>query len=71
MGLFYLFTENKGIDCLAAQLIFCFILVYANNRFSRDTANLLGRLCVLIIINLNIAVDSQHQYYCNPFYLIK
>ena len=28
-------------------------------------------LCVLIIINLNIAVDSQHQYYYNPFYLIK
>ena len=28
-------------------------------------------LCVLIIINLNIAVDSQHQYYYNLFYLIK
>ena len=53
------------------QLIFGFILVYANNRFSRDTAYLLGGLYVLIIINLNIAVDSQQQYYCNPFYLIK
>ena len=66
----------KTKHCLAAQLIFGFILVDANNRFLmtrliHKELQVYYGLCVLIIIDLNIAVDSQHRYYYNPFYLIK
>ena len=41
---FVLSVYRKQRHCLAAQLIFGFILVYVKNRFSRDTAYSLGAI---------------------------
>ena len=44
---------QKQRRCLAAKLIFGFILVYANNRFSSDMAYSLGATSVLWALCVN------------------
>ena len=74
--MFVLPVCQKQRRCLAAQLIFGFIwnmptTGFLVTRLIHYELQVYYGLCVLIIINLNLAVDSQHQYYYNPFYLIK
>ena len=74
--MFALPVYQKQRRCLAVQLIFGFIWKmpttgFLVTRLIHYELQVYYGLCALIIINLNLAVDSQHQYYYNPFYLIK
>ena len=74
--MFVLPVYQKQRRCLAAKLIFGFIwnmptTGFLVTRLIHYELQVYYGVCVLIIINLNLAVDSQHQYYYNPFYLIR